>query len=78
MNGNWAVWSSWGICSASCGGGMRSRVRICSDPAPQNGGRLCVGSNEQIDNCNTDHCSGKFYSVKMYQTAACFFLFSIN
>lgn len=57
VNGNWAAWSSWGICSASCGGGTRNRERTCSDPVPQNGGQLCSGSNQQIDNCNIEPCS---------------------
>uniref|UniRef100_A0A8C8E9P1 Uncharacterized protein n=1 Tax=Otus sunia TaxID=257818 RepID=A0A8C8E9P1_9STRI len=41
--GKWAAWGSWSPCDAKCGGGVRSRVRSCSDPPPKNGGQPCPG-----------------------------------
>ncbi|MEQ2163443.1 hypothetical protein GOODEAATRI_030219, partial [Goodea atripinnis] len=32
VDGNWGLWQPWGGCSASCGGGERTRVRLCNSP----------------------------------------------
>ncbi|NWU93884.1 HMCN1 protein, partial [Upupa epops] len=56
VDGKWAMWSSWSSCTVSCGGGNRQRMRHCSDPAPQFGGRKCEGNDIQIDFCNSDPC----------------------
>ncbi|CAK8691082.1 unnamed protein product [Clavelina lepadiformis] len=57
VNGDWSGWGAWAVCSVSCGGGRRSRIRTCSNPVPQFGGRLCGGSNMQVENCHTQACS---------------------
>jgi hypothetical protein len=46
-------WSSWGSCSASCGGGVQ--YRTCTNPPPSNGGSYCQGPDNQ--SCNTQGCS---------------------
>lgn len=56
VNGNWAAWGEWGICSKTCGGGYRRRDRTCTNPAPHNGGLACQGSSVQLANCNTQLC----------------------
>ncbi|NXB77102.1 HMCN1 protein, partial [Donacobius atricapilla] len=58
VDGNWAQWQSWSQCSASCGGGEQTRVRLCSSPAPSNRGRPCPGDSSQISRCNTQACPG--------------------
>ncbi|KAM4896067.1 hemicentin-1 [Sylvia borin] len=58
VDGNWGPWQSWSQCSASCGGGEQTRVRLCSSPAPLNGGRPCPGDSSQISRCNTQACPG--------------------
>ncbi|NXF12445.1 HMCN1 protein, partial [Smithornis capensis] len=58
VDGNWGQWQSWGQCSASCGGGEQSRVRLCSSPAPLHRGRPCPGDSSQISRCNTQPCPG--------------------
>lgn len=56
INGGWSAWSSWGSCSASCGGGTQSRTRTCTNPVPNACGASCVGSNTQSQACNTQYC----------------------
>ncbi len=48
-------WSDWGACSDTCGSG--TQTRLCNNPAPANGGTLCVG--DPIQTCpNLPACSG--------------------
>lgn len=54
--GAWAAWSAWSSCDAECGGGMRSRIRSCTDPPPKNGGQPCVGEALQSQSCNLQPC----------------------
>lgn len=60
VDGNWGQWQSWSQCSASCGGGEQTRVRLCSSPAPLNRGRPCPGDSSQISRCNTQACPGEY------------------
>ena len=54
--GHWSDWTSWSMCSVSCGGGQRSRQRACDNPPPRNGGAECAGDATQIDYCNEEAC----------------------
>ena len=56
VNGAWGTWTWWSGCSATCGGGYRSRTRQCNSPPPANGGSYCSGSPHDIDSCNTACC----------------------
>ncbi|XP_060579783.1 SCO-spondin-like, partial [Ruditapes philippinarum] len=56
VHGGWALWSTWGYCSVTCGGGTQTRSRTCTNPAPQNGGAQCSGSGSGIQQCNTQNC----------------------
>ncbi|XP_029988074.1 hemicentin-1 [Sphaeramia orbicularis] len=58
VDGNWGPWQSWAECSVSCGGGERTRVRLCNSPSPSNGGRSCPGDSSQLSRCNTQACPG--------------------
>lgn len=52
----WSLWSHWSECSASCGGGARSRSRMISQES-QHGGATCdpQGSTE-LHTCHTQVC----------------------
>ncbi len=56
VNGNWGNWEVWGSCSLTCGSGSQSRTRLCNNPAPSNGGAVCVGSASESQLCNTATC----------------------
>ena len=59
VDGNWTEWSTWTECSTSCGGGIMSRNRTCSDPEPQFNGLDCSGNNTEKASCNENHCPSK-------------------
>ncbi|XP_022803120.1 uncharacterized protein LOC111340522 isoform X2 [Stylophora pistillata] len=64
VNGEYSPWSSWTECSKSCGGGVRRRMRKCSNPPPSNGGKDCrnLGPSIESQDCNVKVCkvSGNF------------------
>ncbi|XP_078310248.1 uncharacterized protein LOC111104257 [Crassostrea virginica] len=55
-NGQWSYWDSWSDCTVSCGGGLRSRNRSCTNPPPKNGGDSCIGISLQSEACNSFMC----------------------
>ena len=59
VDGAWSEWSEFGDCSASCGGGVQSRTRTCTNPAPQHGGKDCDGLAEESRECNSQPCPSK-------------------
>lgn len=56
VDGGWGPWSPWPICSATCGGGLKSRERECNSPVPQHGGRKCMGDAIENEVCNKQEC----------------------
>ncbi|XP_060595944.1 microfibril-associated glycoprotein 4-like [Ruditapes philippinarum] len=58
VNGGWTDWSKWGQCSVSCGVGLQSRTRSCTDPTPDNGGLHCIGQNLKDQLCYKGLCVG--------------------
>ena len=49
-------WSEWSDCSATCGGGTKTRGRGVVQAA-ENGGAVCPALEEK-EPCNTDQCPG--------------------
>ena len=49
VDGVWSDWSEWSACASSSD--TRNRVRLCSDPRPQYGGRTCSGDSTQSESC---------------------------
>ena len=56
VDGKWSTWSSWSSCSADC---LQFRRRECSNPAPKNGGRYCMGIDIDRQNCTGGSCKRK-------------------
>ncbi|XP_045465321.1 A disintegrin and metalloproteinase with thrombospondin motifs 9 isoform X2 [Harmonia axyridis] len=56
ITGGWGLWSEWGQCSRTCGGGVKTSQRLCNNPIPENGGDYCIGHNIRYASCNTQHC----------------------
>ncbi|XP_034003029.1 semaphorin-5B isoform X1 [Trematomus bernacchii] len=56
VKGAWSCWSSWSQCSVGCGGGHYQRTRSCNNPAPANGGEICLGLHTEEALCNTHTC----------------------
>eukprot|EP00058_Branchiostoma_floridae_P020606 XP_002606096.1 hypothetical protein BRAFLDRAFT_88006 [Branchiostoma floridae] len=56
VNGNWAAWSSWSDCTATCGDGVRTRDRTCTDPAPYGDGTECDGQGTEVEHCSIPPC----------------------
>lgn len=54
QNGQWTEWSAWSACSQTCGLAVKSRRRICGNPAPRHGGRLCLGPEQEQIYCSTN------------------------
>lgn len=63
MDGGWSPLSA---CSKACNGGTQTRT--CSNPAPANGGRDCVGAS--IIACNTQVCAGM--DMALVERGVCF------
>ena len=58
VNGGWAPWDNWSSCSATCGGGQKTRQRVCI----LSGGRAdCSGIIDHKLICNNISCPGEIY-----------------
>ncbi|XP_060553623.1 hemicentin-1-like isoform X1 [Ruditapes philippinarum] len=55
-NGGWSPWDVWGTCSKTCGVGLQSRYRTCTNPYPSTLGQSCAGNNVHVQTCNTQSC----------------------
>lgn len=55
VNGKWAEWSAWGLCSASCDGGFQWRSRTVA-VAAAHGGVPATGEFQEFRTCNLDVC----------------------
>ncbi|XP_053391091.1 semaphorin-5A-like, partial [Mercenaria mercenaria] len=55
-NGGWSTWTGWTSCSSSCGGGLRSHSRSCTNPWPSTLGKFCDGTPFEMELCNTKSC----------------------
>ncbi|XP_060570713.1 uncharacterized protein LOC132729006, partial [Ruditapes philippinarum] len=56
VNGGWSQWGEWSGCGVTCGGGLNSRSRHCSNPPPSPYGNDCKGSDTELITCNDQAC----------------------
>uniref|UniRef100_A0A3Q0RHB0 ADAM metallopeptidase with thrombospondin type 1 motif 9 n=1 Tax=Amphilophus citrinellus TaxID=61819 RepID=A0A3Q0RHB0_AMPCI len=70
VEGAWGVWSPFGTCSRTCGGGIKIAMRECNRPVPRNGGTYCVGRRMKFRSCNSEPCSKQKKDFREEQCAA--------
>lgn len=56
----WSEWSAWSQCEPLCGTGLRSRVRKCDNPPPNDDGPGCPGNDLDVELCNNPPCNSNF------------------
>uniref|UniRef100_A0A673TY54 A disintegrin and metalloproteinase with thrombospondin motifs 7 n=1 Tax=Suricata suricatta TaxID=37032 RepID=A0A673TY54_SURSU len=56
VDGGWSGWSAWSVCSRSCGVGVQSAERQCTQPVPKYKGKYCVGERKRFRLCNLQAC----------------------
>lgn len=63
VNGGYTSWTDWSICSRSCGPGITSRHRTCSQPFPSLNGKDCsdIGEAFEQKSCFLKDCKGIAY-----------------
>ena len=54
VDGGWSDWEDWGPCSVTCDNGTWTRLRTCSNPTPDHGGKQCEGDSMESSECFTD------------------------
>lgn len=58
VDGGWSSWADSNSCSVTCGSGSIFRLRTCTNPTPQNGGKTCEGLPFERHTCNEGPCPG--------------------
>jgi hypothetical protein len=59
----WAPWSQWGACSATCDGGETKRYRYVSKSARNYGKECLPEDSRQVRACNMEPCGTKLFCV---------------
>ncbi|XP_058636642.1 A disintegrin and metalloproteinase with thrombospondin motifs 17 isoform X1 [Onychostoma macrolepis] len=57
VDGDWSPWSTWSMCSRTCGTGARFRQRKCDNPPPGPGGKYCQKTSVEHKVCEGLPCS---------------------
>ena len=73
VNGGWREDQEFSECSVTCGGGNKTKLKHCDDPAPLYGGKNCPCDPKQPkekdcdgvtatleEQCNVHSCPGKY------------------
>ena len=59
VDGGWSNWQNVTSCSTTCGEGVVTQQRTCTNPGPSCGGKECLGKNITRIFCSNGCCSGK-------------------
>lgn len=59
VDGGWADFGNWSMCSVTCGTGTSTRQRACDNPPAAHGGLPCPGSKTEQKICHLDTCPGR-------------------
>ncbi len=72
----WSDWSSWSLCSRTCGGGQQSRQRVCTASLKFN----CVGPSREDRECESQSCISPTSSQSLIldDTSGCLFVADID
>ena len=76
VDGGYDEWGNYSECSATCGVGNQVRMRTCTNPVPQHGGKPCMGSHSESRECNTQPCPGTTVILYWCSTLHIFFKWS--
>uniref|UniRef100_A0A8C1PC00 ADAM metallopeptidase with thrombospondin type 1 motif, 17 n=1 Tax=Cyprinus carpio TaxID=7962 RepID=A0A8C1PC00_CYPCA len=57
VDGDWSPWSTWSMCSRTCGTGACFRQRKCDNPPPGPGGKYCQKASVEHKVCEGPPCS---------------------
>lgn len=76
VDGGYDEWGNYSECSATCGVGNQVRMRTCTNPVPQHGGKPCMGSHSESRECNTQPCPGTTVILYWCSTLQIFFKWS--
>ncbi|XP_069898882.1 A disintegrin and metalloproteinase with thrombospondin motifs 7 [Dipodomys merriami] len=67
VDGGWSGWSAWSACSRSCGVGVQSAERQCTQPVPKYEGKYCVGERKRSRLCSLQACPPGYPSFRQVQ-----------
>ena len=66
-DGNYTEWSDWSDCSVTCGGGVQTRSRNCTNPPPRGRGKNCdsLGPTKGTQKCSEWPCGESLVPLKI-------------
>ncbi|CAC5383706.1 unnamed protein product [Mytilus coruscus] len=73
VDGGWSTNDPWSVCTKTCGGGIKTKTRTCTNPSPSNGGTPCNGKAVQSQACNINPCAPCPLGWAMYGNSCYFF-----
>ena len=73
VDGNYTEWSA-SDCSVTCGEGVKTYTRTCTNPPPSNGGKDCsdLGPAQQTEKCNQQACRKLKFHLSAIANGFCY------